>query len=176
MEMSFEIVHDDIPESPREWDNVGTMVCFHKRYNLGDKHDISFSDFSSWKEMEDRLIKEIGAVVVLPLFLVDHSGLSMSCASFADPWDSGQVGFIYTTRDKIFEYFAQKRITKKLRAGVIDALKSEVITYDQYLRGDVWGYQIKDGGGEVVDSCWGFFGEDLARQEAESSLKTLSKG
>lgn len=25
------------PMSPREWDNIGTMVCWHKRYDLGDE-------------------------------------------------------------------------------------------------------------------------------------------
>ena len=25
------------PESPRGWDNLTTMLCFHNRYNLGDK-------------------------------------------------------------------------------------------------------------------------------------------
>lgn len=28
---------DDSPESPREWDNVGTMVCWHRHYKLGDE-------------------------------------------------------------------------------------------------------------------------------------------
>lgn len=35
------IRHDDDPESPREWDNLGTMVCHHRRYDLGDKHSHS---------------------------------------------------------------------------------------------------------------------------------------
>jgi len=31
------IMYDPEPVNPREWDNLGTMVCFHKRYNLGDE-------------------------------------------------------------------------------------------------------------------------------------------
>lgn len=31
------ILYDIEPGSPREWDNVGTMVCWHNRYNLGDE-------------------------------------------------------------------------------------------------------------------------------------------
>ena len=30
------ITQDEYAESPRDWDNLGTMVCFHRRYNLGD--------------------------------------------------------------------------------------------------------------------------------------------
>src|SRR6187402_3409459 len=47
-EFTLEIISDDDPMSPREWDNIGTMVCFHKRYTLGDKHD--------YKEPQDFLI------------------------------------------------------------------------------------------------------------------------
>ena len=25
---------DESPESPRTWDNLGTMLCFHTRYDL----------------------------------------------------------------------------------------------------------------------------------------------
>ncbi len=35
----IEILNDEDPENPREWDNLGTMVCFHRHYNLGDKHN-----------------------------------------------------------------------------------------------------------------------------------------
>mgnify|MGYP003341339394 FL=1 len=36
----LEIEQDDNGYNPRtEWDNVTTMLCFHKRYNLGDKHN-----------------------------------------------------------------------------------------------------------------------------------------
>ncbi|MHC4619184.1 MAG: hypothetical protein ACYTEQ_15680 [Planctomycetota bacterium] len=51
-----------------------------------------------------------------------------------------------------------------------DALRSEVETYDQFLRGDVWGYIVEDGEGEHIDSCWGFFGEEAAQAEGDASL------
>ena len=54
----IEIEQDENPESPREWDNLTTMICFHKKYNLGDKHDIKHQDYSSWNEMEQALIKK----------------------------------------------------------------------------------------------------------------------
>ena len=30
---------EHLDDSPRDWDNMGTMVCWHSRYTLGDKHD-----------------------------------------------------------------------------------------------------------------------------------------
>lgn len=36
----LQVMHDDEPLNPREYyDNFGKMVCWHSRYNLGDKHD-----------------------------------------------------------------------------------------------------------------------------------------
>ena len=37
MKYNIEIKQDDCDYSPREWDNLGTMVCWHSRYNLGDE-------------------------------------------------------------------------------------------------------------------------------------------
>ena len=36
-EKRIRIKSDLNPESPREWYNIGTMVCWHSRYQLGDE-------------------------------------------------------------------------------------------------------------------------------------------
>lgn len=49
----LEILNDDCPMSPREWDNLGTMVCFHKGYGLGDQHvykDAELFLMDIWKD------------------------------------------------------------------------------------------------------------------------------
>lgn len=171
--MELKIIRDDDPLNPRtDWDHLGVMMCFHKRLILGDKEHAGLytSDFDGWEAMEEELYKR-GAVVVLPLYLYEHSGITMSVGAFSDPFDSGQVGFIYAMREAVLkEYNLKRNITKKTLAAVTERLKSEVETYDQYLRGDVWGYVIEDNG-EHVDSCWGFFGEEHAREEGEHALK-----
>lgn len=175
------ILQDTDPENPRDpyyQENLGKMVCWHKRYNLGDKHtfddpidfaqDLALKN-TSWSELlqyikdghtkDLRLVPEgegyqlqyrsvfdnkiiwvdmagfqfpadfsdsaaiskriwdeaqgeitdvlkemyipelIGLcedkVAILPLYLYDHSGLTMSTSDFGDRWDSGCVGFIY---------------------------------------------------------------------------------
>jgi hypothetical protein len=37
--LTVRIEYDHDPESPRDWDNMGTMVCFHRRHALGDEHN-----------------------------------------------------------------------------------------------------------------------------------------
>ena len=172
----LEIEQDSSPDSPRTWDNLGTMVCFHKRYNLGDKTDYRSSDYDSWDELKQGIIENEGEVVILPLFLYDHSGITISTTPFSCNWDSGQVGFIFVSKHKIKKEGIDE--TK-----VLDYLKGEVETYDQYLTGDVWGYRIYEVetcsmGHEhktLVNSCWGFFGEEYAEQEGKSLLEHYEK-
>jgi len=169
--LTMKIERDPDPLNPREeWDHLGVMVCFHRRHNLGDASELRAGNFSGWEEMEDRLRKH-GAVIVLPLYLYDHSGLTMRTWPFSCPWDSGQVGFVYATREAILGAYNRQRLSQKLRDKVERCLRAEVEAYDQYLRGDVWGYTVETATGEHLDSCWGFFGESYCREEAEQSLR-----
>jgi hypothetical protein len=174
----IEIFPEDSPESPLEWDNLGTMICFHKSYSLGDKHNYIHNDYSGWEEMKKAIIKNENVGVILPLYLYDHSGITISTSPFSCPWDSGQIGFIFISKKKMLGEYGGKIVTKKLKERVTEYLKGEVETYDQYLRGDVYGYRISkvttcEQGHEhkeELDSCWGYFGEDTCMKEGESIL------
>lgn len=171
------IEHDQDPESPREWDNLGTMTCFHKRYNLGDKHHWKSDMFDDWDAVE-KGIELAGAIIILPLYLMDHSGLTMRVDSstfrMADShgWDWGQVGFIHITMEKIRAEYGWKRLSKKRRERIATYLSQEVETYSQYLNGEVYGYVIEDEEGNDIDSCWGFFGYDYAVEQAKEAVKS----
>jgi hypothetical protein len=117
--------------------------------------------------MEADIRKRENVAVILPLFLYDHSGITMNTTGFNCRWDSGQVGFIFISKAKALKEFGGKIITKKLRERLETYLKNEVETYDQYLTGDVWGVQVFEDG-EEVDSCWGFYGYDYAESEAKA--------
>jgi hypothetical protein len=168
----IEVEQDDNTESPREWDNLGTMICFHSRYNLGDKHN-----FSSDEGREFLKSKEI--CVSLPLYLYDHSGITMSTSPFGCRFDSSCVGFTYVTKEQVRKEYGVKRINKELIEKVTKILESEVKIYDQYLTGDVYGYRISKvtecelghEHKEEVDSCWGFYGEDECMTEAEGIVE-----
>jgi hypothetical protein len=54
-------------------------------------------------------------------------------------------------------------------------LRGEVATYDQYLTGDIWGYQITNPDGEKEDSLCGLYGYDYALQEAKNMIDWLRK-
>ena len=182
------IVQDDCVESPRDFDcNFGTMVCWHRKYELGDEQpvrDYEVRDYMTdiaaeqvaadaslipWEHVERILEKHF---IILPLYLMDHSGISMSTSNVmfracdTQGWDWGQVGFIYCTKDKAREAwpcdpadYSTPDDTKRQQsidraeddcmAKARDCLVSEVEVYDQYLMGDVYGYVCEEA--EVCD-------------------------
>jgi hypothetical protein len=162
---TIKIIQDQEPMSPREWDNLGTMVCWHRRSNLGDKQS---RDAPTTIEDASEIEKHGG--VVLPLYLYEHSGMTMDTIGFSCPWDSGQVGIIYAEKATILKEYNVTDVTPEIRERVLKVLRSEVETYDQWLQGDVYGFVIEDAEGEHLDSCWGFFGvEDCLEAAKESS-------
>jgi hypothetical protein len=176
----IEIHYDPEPMSPRDWDNGTHMVCFHTRYDLGDKHDLRSEDHAGWAELV-AAIRETYDVVgpILPLWLYDHGGITMRVGGADDNgnpfmdaggWDSGIVGFIFMDR-------AGQEMCGTPDDHIETCLKGDVETYDRYLTGQVYGHVIKgpkltrtvlDDSGHVlrtftereeVDACWSYYGE-----------------
>ena len=165
---TIKIFQDLDPESPREWSNLGTLICWHRRYRLGDSHQFDspeafLRDLAGVSDQSDLSMEQLREraerkAIILPVFLYDHSGLAMNTIGFHCPWDSGQVGFVYVTLEAVWQEFGLKRVTKALREKAADILRLEIVSYDAYLGGRVYGYVIERDG-EEVDACWGFFGD-----------------
>lgn len=192
---------EDAPNPREEFDNIGSMVCWHNRYILGDKKlnprklspqaflwDLvkAYEEPDILEALVDRAADEYRKVlvedllplvdkfyVIEPLWLYDHSGLSMSRGSTC-PWDSGQVGFQFVELSKLRAEFGNvPRMDAELRELGKKLLDQELGDYDQYLRGDVWGFAIKDADGVEVDSCWGHFGFQYAKDSANEAVEAL---
>lgn len=170
------IVYDNDPPNPRvEYDNIGTMVCWHRRYRLGDEQPSCTPE----EYLESLLDDEIQALernfVILPLYLYDHGGLTISTGPFSCPWDSGQVGFIYCSMERARSEWGSLHDPEELSLQAEQYLKGEVEIYAKYLSGDVYGVLVADfdfdeaevdfdevevdfDDLEIADSCWGFYG------------------
>jgi hypothetical protein len=174
-----------LDESPREWSNIGKMVCWSSRHTLGDEQpknnpfdymeevivDNGFWDTDHNEVTDEQVVKMFNKIAIsLPLYLYDHSGITMNTTGFSCNWDSGQVGFIYVLKKDVLKEWSKKKMSKQLYAKAVKVLKQEVETYNQYLTGDVYGYQIiePDCDENNLDSCWGFYGLDYCIQEAKS--------
>ena len=251
MHYCVHIRQDDAEDSPRKWYNVGTMACWHGRYNLGDEignvepeeywqdlvrklmseeeifnalvegkcHGIevehnaenpAFYDvYETWipcfggcepvRDLEyeqasksqvvywvlDDLTMKYCQILLepyiewIPLYHYDHGGITISTGGFSCPWDSGQVGFIWISKEKTISESLGKTFEdgtyitaneENWREVAIYHLEAETEVYDQYLRGEVYGYHLYEIVGHQVyeedidneiDNCWGFYGDNL---------------
>ena len=171
--LKIKIQQDDFPLNPREeFENVGTIACWHRRYNLGDVQPgvspdeyllelMQQREYSLHKKYvpDDIEPEHVKAYInkhyfILPIYMYDHSGITLKTTPFSCPWDSGQLGFIYASRD-VEGY-----------TDMLAGLEAEVRTYSQYLNGEVYGFDIIDEIGEIVDSCFGFYGFEDCKTEA----------
>ena len=166
----LKIIRDDDAESPRECDNLWAFVCWHQSDSYGDKHDFrESSDFWQW-------IKDNGGknkFFLMPIYAYIHSGTVLSTSNgaypFNDRWDSGQLGWAYVSKKAIREEWKVKQISPKLKSTVFKNLEGEIESYNQYLAGDIYGFQLVEivhcehcdrDKEENLDSCWGFYGSD----------------
>jgi len=153
-DFAIKIHYEDCPASPRNWDNLGKMVCFHKRYDLGDKHN-----FADPEALGEFLSKNKESLIVLPLYLYDHSGITIATTPFHCPWDSGQIGYIYAKQDS--ENLSEEKIK--------EILINEVKTYDQYLRGEVFNFEVLEND-QIMHAAFGYYQKEDCINEAISSF------
>ena len=189
------IEQDEFPEDPRSWDNLETMLCCHREYHLGDcnsnketeeqlaeicrkygKSDEEIDEMTFAEEVQ--FILDQDDVCGLPLWLYDHSGISISTDRVC-PWDSSLVGLIFVEKDF---YLAQMCLKDEegWKEKAKETLKSEIEIYSDFLEGNVYQWtlyeptvvirQSMDGKelsrtideeGEVVDSMVGFYDPTL---------------
>lgn len=178
------IIHDECPMHPRQEfgaDNLGTIAYSHREYTLGEeeinnpidwliekieisedyayklaeKHKIEYYSSDMRKILENTFFNKY---IALPLYLYDHSGITINYKPFSCRWDRGQVGYIYLSKEKARKEYNHKRLSKKRKEKIISYLEGEIECLDQYLRGDTYGFIVEDKNGEEIASCYGFYG------------------
>lgn len=111
--------------------------------------------------LPDDLLMELAGKknIIMPLYLYDHSGISISCSHsypYNDRWDSSQVGWIYVSHDEVQRTYGE--VTPETIDKAEQCMQAEVDQYDNYLRGDCYGCIIEKYGEEVYSS-WGYLGD-----------------
>ena len=174
---------EEYPQSPiDDFDLYGTICCAHRRHTLGHvqlPNNLTYAEAIGQEILtlppERNLMKALNkAAVWLPLYLYNHSGLSISTRSFYGrahhaEWYSGVVGFIYITLEDIKKESGNhdwKLITAKRRKQVEDRLRTTVEIYDGYLSGNIWNYAIADPNGKDIDESNSYYGDEDNMLEA----------
>ena len=160
------IYYDETPDSPRNWGNIGKLYISRppRGYTLSDK-DANEEEFKA-------------APVKLPVYILDHSGLAISTSRFGDPWDSWQAGYIYVTAETLkFEYLDNGYTMQEAMEAARECLKGEIELFNDYVQGNVYGYEITDESGVLLDSCWGYYGDSGIRdiKDIFDRLLTIEK-
>lgn len=147
----IKISTDDHPLDPRkEWDNLGTIYG-----SWGEKPFSEIEVNDNWVDTKNHLDEHF---IWLPIYGYSHGGRTVKTTPFNCQWDSGLMGVIAVAKQKVREDYSVKRISPQKKQKVEKCLLGEVETFDYWLTGNVWGYEIyKDG--QLIDSCWGYFGD-----------------
>lgn len=161
---SVKVYRDESPENPREaFDNLGTILYKDgSRYLLGD-------ETAYQEEMET--LSNNPDYISLPVYVYIHSGIAMNTNGFSCPWDSGQSGIIYVSKEEVRKVYGVKAITKSVREKVENVLRSEIKEFSAYLNGDVYGYVVENG--DEKESCWGFYEIEDCLEEARSVANSI---
>lgn len=160
-EYTLTINVDEFPDDPRNWDNMCTIVCWHNRYNLGDKH--TFNDADEFceslcykvlhKDHDDfyhlnlqekiNMLNDSDLILIKPINMYEHGNITVSTSNaypYNDRWDAGCIGFIYITKEKILKETLNTAENWKETADTL--IEAEMTTYDDYCRGDVYDFTL----------------------------------
>lgn len=188
---TIQIHQDEFAENPRKMgEHLGTMVCFHNRYTLSDENHgfygpqdlINFLNYGEnyyditefledHEEIIDIKVDEKYLPFYLPLYLYDHSGITMKTGPFYCPWDSGQVGFIFIEQDKAREEWGDiPDLEEKAKA----CMEAEIEEFDNFITDNVFGFVTENENGDEIDSCWGFCGDPEKSGLLEEAKSTIN--
>ena len=175
---TINIDYDPSPESPREWDNLGTIYSNHRSYSP-DGHSIEELIEDVGGDLYDSVIPWdlIGKkYYYLKVWMYDHSGVAIRTGG-ENPWgsgwmawDSGLLGVIAVKKTDACKEYGKKRACKSVQERAEKCMEHEIEALDTFASGQIYGYTVEDENGEEVDSCWGFYDIDEAINEAKGYI------
>lgn len=183
-EFRLTIERDCEAESPRDYDNLGTLYIQRLKYH------IDISDKNSRRQYwEDR--EDWGEGVLIPLEVIeDRQSITLnpqSLPEFDDPEGEeifdAYAGFIYASKEKLDKEYGENWDRERVES----VLLAEVETLQKWCDGEVYGYTLyerllaseekteetedtEETGWEIVDSCWGFYGDDWEKNGMREQL------
>jgi len=169
------ITHEDMPTSPREWDNLGYFITCDKRtISPDDMPDLksmiqTAGDEAETQQEHIKLIKagieqegKEKVLAIYPIVKYEHSSVSYSLGK-KHGFDCSNNGF-YIVTDKSAKVLGTPNDKKAFERLIRDELKA----YNTWVNGEVYSYTLYDKNGKEENSCCGFY--DL--EEIKDDLST----
>lgn len=183
----IKIVYDESAESPEEFgdDNL-FLVGYHRdfwvdrkktKYNKesgqritidnGISQGLAQSIFNNGKYEDSSPCYEAKEYLkkyhIFALSAYIHSGVSLYLGNHkVCQWDSCQVGLVFVAKSE----WKRKDKALKIAEGLVES-------WNDYLSGQVYGFQVLDSEENEIDSCYGFYGDEGLKdaiQEAKSNI------
>lgn len=172
------VVQDEHADSPDQWKNEDAFIVYDHRQFCVKRKGFEPRDIFDRLILKSNKWKTYDGYYTFVLYAYIHSGVALSVGDHNFPdarWDVSSTGYVLVKRQK----------------GIYDRKKAfklaESITkeWNEYLCGDVYGYKIFDTTGideddddlgfdEMVDSCWGFYGDhESCMTEAVSMVEAM---
>lgn len=174
--LTLKVGIDDDPLNPRkDYEHLGQLLCWHRRYCLGDDNPYEYPQ----KFIEDKELQAQIAVKI-DVYLMDHGNLYLAHHNFlhVDPqcFDSGKVGIIYATKSVVEKEYGN--LSDEALQKTRECLIQEIKEYDNYLNGSYYYFTIEGLEGECLDSCGSFSGnsmEDILKEMKENCILEYSR-
>ena len=186
----LKIDYDECPSNPisKEFDEgiLGTLAYKHSRYDftgadviadpidwLADKLGLpEVDDYSNdvLQKIEASFFDTANGFVAIPVFMYEHSGVTISSGSFNCRFDSGKLGYFYTSFDRIKELFVIDVVDDEAIERARKNLEVELKVFASYVEGKVFRFEVVKINKckccdaiteEQEDSCGGFYGDDF---------------
>jgi hypothetical protein len=164
---------EDVENPMREFEMLTDVVTWMRSYEFSSEQP---KPYDSPHEVM-RAVKNGEVAFASLLFAYIHSGITIHMEEMKEiwpdkQWDCGLAGCVYIRMEK-----AKKEWPKLSRRALNRACRKramqDVEVLDQWLRGDVWVYDVIDPNGELVDSCGWIYGYDDACNMAMEALEKV---
>jgi len=146
-----------------------------------EDYDHGYDDMITMERAEELVQKWMDAeLIMMPIYVYEHGGITMRTSGFSCQWDSGQAGFIYISKAEARKMWG-KAMSKKQVQWIDECMTERVAYLAAICEGSIYGYSIEDEEGDVLDSCWGFVETEYPMEktyvykEAMDSAKYLYK-
>ena len=162
----IEVIQDDQPQSPDDWDNEDAFVVYkHRQFGVTRK---GFDPRDIFDHSHEHKNKLFDGYFFFVLYAYIHSGVVLSVGDHNFPdarWDVSSTGYVLVKKQK---YTYTREAAFKMAQSITEE-------WNTYLCGDVWGFKITDMEDDTeVDSCYGFYGEEEnCMTEAEGIVTSM---
>ena len=188
-----QVDNDDCAESPREWDNLWTILTWTSDYNSIDSNpyadlDTFLADYLTEKQIEnlyksnsekeffERIEKrfyELG-YLIKPISKYEHGQVSYY-AEILRGWDSGVVGLAMVNIEDVKKEYGASVLSKGLKEKIHAILDSELDTYNSWANWYVYTISLLDFDGNVVDSLGGMIGYDTEKDMIQEYIDNYTE-